>query len=285
MLNIKFYNLLFLTLSVFIGVTFLSCSKKDFESVVPSYITINDVSLSTTYISEGSNSDNITDVWVFLDENLIGVYNLPAKIPILKEGSCNLKIYGGIKVNGVSATRSRYLFYNPYEKQITLIKGEEFKINPELTYSASTNFLWLEDFESASLSFVTNQSSDTTIEKTNTEVFEGNVSGAVLLSSSMDFFEIHSPEYSGIPRNGSPVYLELNFKTNEPILAGIFAGTEQLGVVFLGQSSEWKKIYIDLTDAVNSKPTAPGYKVFFGYQNTESKNLKFYIDNIKLVHF
>jgi hypothetical protein len=287
--NVKNYNLLSIILGIFVGINFSSCSKKDLEATIPSYIAIDDISLTTTYVSEGTNSEKITDAWVFINDDLIGVYELPAKIPILKEGSYDLKIYAGIKENGISGTRSRYLFYTPHEEKITLIKDKVLTISPQVTYTSSTNFVWLEDFENASLSFTYDANSHTMIDKVTTEVFEGVNSGKVFLSSTMDFFEMHSPSFTSLPTNGDLIYLELNFKTNEPILMGIYADTDQLAHVYLNTSTSWNKIYINLTDIIGSKPYASSYKLFFGMQDSPSNpfgvsNPEFYIDNIKLIH-
>lgn len=268
---------------------FPSCSKEKLEATIPSYISIDQITVATNYSTEGTSSQKIKDAWVYVDDNLIGIYELPAKIPVLKEGSCNLKIYAGIKENGVTDARARYLFYAPYDKQVTLVKNKVLSISPELSYTSTTKFAWMEDFEKASLSFTYTSGSDTTINKTTADVFEGITSGKVFLTSSMGFFEMQSPEVSTIPRNGTAVFLEVNFKTNEPVLVGIYADTDQFGVVYLNKSTAWNKIYINLTGVINSQPYASSYKVFFGVSNSSVSfgvtNPEFYLDNIKLIHF
>ena len=54
---------------------------------------------------EGELSHNITEAWVLVDDKTIGVFQVPFKIPILKDGMCNIKIYPAIKNNGISATK------------------------------------------------------------------------------------------------------------------------------------------------------------------------------------
>jgi len=283
--NLKNYTLFLLI----IGVFFTSCSKEKFEATIPSYISINQITVAANYLTEGSSSQKIKDAWVYINDNLVGIYELPAKIPILKEGSYTLKIYAGIKENGLTDARVQYLFYAPYEEQVTLIKNKVLSINPELKYSSLAKFGWMEDFDKASLSFSYTTGSDTIINKTTTGVFEGVSSGKVLLTSSMGFFEIQSPEILTIPKNGTPVFLEVNFKTNEPVLVGVYADNDQFGVVYLNRSTEWNKIYINLTGVINEKQYASKFKVFFGLSNSSTPfsvaNPEFYLDNIKLIHF
>ena len=215
--NVKNYILL-LAIIIF----FLGCSKDKFEATVPAYISIDDILFSTDYATEGSASSNITDAWVYIDDNLVGVYELPATFPVLKEGNVEVKIYAGIKDNGITASRARYLLYDPHIQTINLVPEETIKIISTVGYNPDVKFTWLEDFETASLSFLYHTRSDTIIMKQNNDVKEGNFSGHVYLESNMDFFEATSIEYGNVPKNGSPVYLEIDFKTNEPVLIGVY---------------------------------------------------------------
>ncbi len=285
MLNVKLYNLLLI-----LGIIFNSCSKENYEAQVPAYISIDQITLTTNLVTEGSSSSNITDAWVYINDDLVGVYELPATFPVLKEGLVNLKVYAGIKDNGIAASRARYLLYAPYSEQINLVKGETVKIIPQVIYDAGAKFTWLEDFENASLSFLYSTGNDTTINKTTTDVKEGIYSGRVYLTTVMDFFEATSVGFSNLPHSGTPIYLELDFKTNEPLLIGVYLDSDQYSMMTLNTTTTWKKIYINLTDVINSKPNANEVKVFFGVKETTadpfvSTNPEILLDNIKLVHY
>ena len=56
--DLKFYNFLFI-----LAITCFSCAKDDYESQIPSYISINDITLTTNYATEGSASEKITDAF------------------------------------------------------------------------------------------------------------------------------------------------------------------------------------------------------------------------------
>ncbi len=56
------------------------CEKKDDASLVPSYLYIEKIGLNTQY-EQGTASHKITDAWVYVDETLIGAFELPATIP------------------------------------------------------------------------------------------------------------------------------------------------------------------------------------------------------------
>ncbi len=281
--NVKFYSL-FIILSIILS----SCSKEDYEATVPTYISIDQITLTTNQATEGSTSSSITDAWVFIDDNLVGVYELPATFPVLKEGSATIKVYAGIKDNGISASRKRYLLYAPHVEQLNLVKGETINVNANVTYASGASFPWLEDFESASLSFLYSSGSDTIVNKQSTDVKEGLFSGQVFLDPGMDFFEATSIAFTTIPRTGVPIYLELDFKTNEKLLVGVYLDSGKFLWIVLNETDTWKKTYLNLTDIINNNTPSSEMKVFFGYDaainsfNTSGPEI--HIDNLKLVH-
>ena len=138
--NVKNYILL-----LFIGWTLVSCNKQELEADIPAYIYINNFTLTTTP-EQGTSSHKITDAWVYLDQELLGVFELPVRFPVVKEGSFKLDVYPGIKENGIAERRERYLFYNGYSEQIQLEKEKTIEITPTTTYTSGTTFYWMEDF-------------------------------------------------------------------------------------------------------------------------------------------
>ncbi len=281
----------FHTLLLLIGITFLSCSKKDYEAQIPTYISIDKFSLTTDYSTQGSESMSITDVWVYIDDDFVGVYELPANFPILKEGIVTVKLYAGIKENGIAANRTRYLGYAPYVQEVNLVKEETVIIDPQIIYEPTIKFAWLEDFDNASLTFLYNSNSDTIINKNSVDVKEGTFSGQVFLDPDMIFFEATSTSLIGVPLNGSsPVYLEMDFKTNQPLTIGVYLDANQYAFITLNVSTEWRKIYINLSEVISTNNIgATDLKVFFGMQESGSNqfvtNPEIFIDNLKVVHF
>ncbi len=269
---------------MFFSFAFWSCNKKDLEAEIPAYITINNFSFTTNYSTQGTNSHYFSDAWVYLDDELLGIYELPVTFPVLKTGTAKIQVYPGIKENGISERRSRYLFTKPHEESITLEANKTTEVNPASSYFSSVNFSWKEDFETASLPFTYAATSDTTMFKTNTDVFEGNYSGKVFLTSNMDFYECSTPKLTGLPAFGNSIFMELNFKTNQPVLVGMYADSYQIGLFYLNTSDDWKKIYLNLTEGFQSNPNASEYKIFFGFQSKVT-NPEFLIDNIKILHF
>ena len=282
--KIKFYSLLFL-----IGIILFSCSKDKIEAKVPAYISVPSITLTTDYASQGSASSKITDAWVYVNDDLVGVYELPAKFPVLKEGNVNVKVFAGIRDNGISASRVRYLMYDPHVEQVSLIPGETVEITADVLYKTGAKFTWLEDFDGASTSFLYTTGRDTIFNKQSTILKEGQFSGQVYLEDEMDFFEATSVAFNSLPIGGT-IYLEMDFKTNESIKIGVYLEDEQFAHMTLNPTEDWKKIYINLKEVMTSKTNPSEVKIFIGLKEEggtvfQTSNPQVYVDNIKLVHF
>jgi len=269
---------------------FSSCKKNSTTIETPAYIHIDSIRLDVLFAYQGSSSNKITDAWVYIDDQLIGAFELPVTFPVLMAGEHKIKIKAGIKINGIAATRTFYPFYTAYEQTINLSPEKIITLSPLVHYSSQTKFAWLEDFEKQSISLTINNS-DTILQKTKiaTDVFEGKVSGIVFLDATHTFFECISDTNYVLPKNGDPVFLELNYKTNNQFRVGIYAhkpsGNTQVEALIINPSINWNKIYISLSSVLNGEQDATRFGIYIGMlkdQNVINSNLV--IDNIKLVN-
>ena len=163
---------------------FTACELFDPEEEIPSYIYIEDVSLETETF-EGSALDKISDVWVFVDDNLIGIWELPAEIPILSSGMTNIKVRAGIKNNGIAASRVQYPFYLIEDVSMEITPGQVDTIHPVVEYEDDLN-IFIEDFDAVGVQFDVDNASDTTLQLTQDPLLvrEGQGSAVIYLGRS-----------------------------------------------------------------------------------------------------
>ena len=288
--NLKFY---FFLLSLII---LSSCSKFDKDEPIPSYISIPTINLTTDYTAEGTSSNKIADAWVYIDNKLQGVYELPAKFPVLNEGEHTLKIRAGIKENGIGSLRPVYPFFTAFETTINLQKQIVTEINPIIKYQSFATFDWKEDFDGPSNTLVKTTNSNISVRRTSApdSVFEGAKSLVGILDDAHPLFECASSNYYVLPKNGASTFLELNYKTNTEMEVGFFADvlatSVEQSVVTINPSIDangklyWNKIYINLTSVLENYQAASGFKIYFRVKKSDSVTLsEFYLDNIKLI--
>ena len=281
----RFPVLTILTISIAFWV---SCKKND--DLIPSYIHIPSINLSTVYEFDGSSSNKITDAWVYIDDNLLGAFELPATIPILSSGSHKIMIKAGIKINGISMSRTYYPFYQPWEGQVDLKKEEVDTIVPTVYYYPG-KVNWNEDFEEAGVTIQKYGPSDTLIVKTSEagKVFEGSASGIVTLSSGKPLLMNVSSDIFNLPQNTTGIFLEMNYKCNVEFVVGLCAilgsETSPIQTLILNPSGDWNKIYVNLTYTANSVANTSDFRVYFYAALPEgSENGEILLDNLKLVY-
>jgi hypothetical protein len=274
----------------------MSCSKQYAEDEVPAYLYIENFTLETNYLKQGTNSSNISDVWVFVNDQTIGVFELPATIPILTEGNQKLSLLAGIKKNGISNNRDDYFFYAPHEINQNFVRRSVDTLRPVITYSEAADFVWQEDFEDLTFRFDTSAASGVKLERTTlaTERYEGKASGQIKLNSSNNYFEARSAEKLKLNGGGLPVYLEMNYRCNqafEIVLWGYLpnAVVNEVQVVVVNSSTErygsnYNKIYVDLAPAIGYLNQSTDFRIAIvaSYDNTNTEGLIF-IDNLKIV--
>ncbi len=278
-----------LTIIIVAALLFLNSCKK--SSLVPAYIHIDHIALNSTYEIDGTNSSKITDAWVYVDDNLIGIYELPATFPVLASGSHKITVKAGIKINGIAKSRGYYPFFQTYSTNINLQSELIDTIQPEVTYYPN-KIKWKEDFEDAGVSIIRFTGSDTSFYKTTllSDAFEGSYSALAELDATHPTVICVSDSSFEIPQNQSPVYLELNYKTNVYLSIGMIgklaSGTsDPIETIILNPTDEWNKIYIDLTSTVNYTVNTLGFKIFFKAEKlSDVANPKIFIDNIKLLY-
>jgi len=291
MINRRFTHFLLLANLLSLILVISSCDKFEGDQSIPAYISIDSLYLKTTSASQGSASASITDAWVYLDDNLIGAFELPARFPVLANGKHNLKILPGIKLNGISATRMAYPFYTSIEQSVELTENETDSLGfRNTTYFSSTIFDLVEGFEGVAIAFDTTNRSDVALLLTqpgDSLTFEGNHSGMVLMNGPDQFFECVNDKDFLIPF--APVFMEMNFRTNSVFVVGIYlygvSTIQQVPIIYLNPTdSEWKKIYINLTNSLNAYTGMQKFRVFISAIQTSSETESLILlDNIKVI--
>ncbi|MEN8809805.1 MAG: hypothetical protein ABF264_00600 [Flavobacteriales bacterium] len=278
---------------LFLGLSALqSCKVFNPDEIIPSYIYIKDIIVQPNS-NQGTSNDNLVDAWVYVDGNLIGTYELPSKIPIHAEGSYNLQIFAGIKKSGLTNLRIQHDFFNSFDTIINSIAYNLDTIVPKVTYESTAN-IWIEDFEDPGIKFTAMSYSDTVIEITtaNSQVFEGNGSGKIEFDASHLFFESRTNEtsFNSFPKGGKPVYMELNYKSNEVLTIGIYHNNISGGLVkeeyinLFPTGDEWKKTYLVLTDIVSPQIRATQFEIYIEVQKDKSTAPLVLIDNLKVMY-
>lgn len=270
-----------------------SCDLK--KEPIPAYIHIKPFIVDAN--GNGTNRQKLTDAWVSLagSGDFLGVYELPATLPIIAEGNTDLIIEPGILENGIKVTPNIYKFMTRYETSVDLTPGEVDTIQPATQYDPLVKFHFEADFEGINLlNEIIDTSIMTPIEFYSPQEggFEGNSIGFVLDENNPKM-EVATSTQMELPTKGDVVLMEMHYK-NEGILQVALLGyqdnnsTPVLTYFFaLNPQSDWNKIYIDLTGQLIQYGTSfKRFRILFGAQLPDGQTTSTYlIDNIKVMEF
>jgi hypothetical protein len=295
----KFKKSIFLFLYLSIACLFSGCDSFDKGEPIPAYIHIPGFTFTTkTDGTQGSDAQQITDAWVYADKQLVGVFEVPVTIPVLKSGNTEITIFAGIKKNGLVSSRVTYPFFTGFTQQTLLTPEEIDTIKPSVTYKEGVQFAWIEDFEdlSVSLQKTGNRATIDSIAVTSDplEVFQYNglsnrFSGKVAFQTAGIFEHAGISSYR-IPKQ-TDVYLEVNYKSDVNVQFGFLAEgvfTSKVPVVLgFPTNNGWNKLYIGLTEDWNVMDYADARMRIYmeAINNNVSAKPVILMDNLKLVHF
>ena len=269
-----------------------SCNIINPAEPVPSYMVISPFQFTIKDISQGSASNKIEDVWVYVDGNLQGVYELPAAFPVLESGTHSIRCWPGIYFNGIKSQRFPYPFYTSYDTTITLEEGKETAIQPRSFYTAGLAFT-NEEFDSQGgiIFDSTSQSLTSVVITTDTaEILEGTGSGKIFMDSTRYKMEIATQSLA-LPHVGSQrTFVEVNYKTTHLLNIGIYPDltgtTSKLNLITLKPNTEWNKLYLEITNALLYYGSeASTFKIYFNATLTDPASTgTILLDNFKVIN-
>ena len=279
-------------LSFIIPFFFLNCHK---EQAKVSWIKIDKwelLSNSEIQMDEGELTHNINQVFLNMEGEAIGVFELPAKIPLIKDGLTNLILIPGVLNNGIRETKIRYPFFQNFSIDVDLSFGDTISIEPTTKYLDNVKFL-IEDFESPAMNFETDESSLAQLYRDNDSEFlkYGNFYGRFDLNDQDSIFTGLTTFGEQWPKQNRPVYLELDYIISNSVLTsvlsfgnGLFYEDINVQVMPRGEP-EWRKIYIELREIVSFRNNAPfNEAAFTSILDLPGEETFVILDNIKIVY-
>ncbi len=283
----------FLFLLITLGLA--SCDRS--VEKIPSYVYIKPFQL-TTKTEEGSASASLPEAWVYVNEEFIGAYSLPAQVPFLSDGQARITVFPGVHENGLAEYPNIYPFYQEFDVKKTIAPSKVDTIVPKLRYYDNTKFALLENFESGNMFTYQYSKLGGKFSRTLDKPFEGTACGIIKLQTK-DTTLATTVASTLLMKNqlndAAPAYVELDYNSDIDLEVGLLANEKFSGqeiyesIAFFKGKKEWRKIYVNLDAAVNESK-------FSSYRLTFSAALPFTngkyekptgevkIDNVKVVY-
>jgi hypothetical protein len=263
---------------------------------VPAYLEIPAM-VTSTQPGQGDPTSNITDIRISAAGKNLGVWELPARIPVMATGTVDLEIQPSIKRNGMFDDRLVYPFYTIWQGTIDLAPSGTSTLTPQVGYRNGISF-WLEPFDAAGTLLSTASNLDTLKIFTPSShpqlVRDGSPVGAVTVTAANSSFRLLTDE--DFPLASGPVFLEMDYSSDIALTVGVvYVNSGQPGdegyITFIpttdnGNSPFWKKAYVDDLSAVFNIGTISIRDIYIegNLQPGRPQGLALF-DNLKIVRF
>ena len=276
-------NLLFLFV-ILLGLT--ACNE---EEAVPAYLHLTEWSF-TTLPGQGSSKQKIEGGHVFVNGQSIGVYQLPATIPVVGDGETDINVFPMVKLNGMVGIDVAHPYFQQVDTSVFLTPTEEDTLQLSTRYIDVAEIGIEEDFESGHFFIDDLDMNETTkFVLDRDDPFEGEASGLAIINEDNPVIEAGWHQFVANPQDRGAHWVELNYKTNITFVIGIRAFVNGTWRKFyeagINPRDEWNKIYFDLTDTFFLDPAGLYQVVIVGLwtpdQGVEEGRIQ--VDNVKLV--
>ncbi len=259
---------------------------------VPSFVKVEGIYLdSTSYDSVGTTDSRIEYAWMYINNNLQGVYKVPFLVPVQNYGNVNIEIRAGIPqlqmIGGTGA--SVYPFYTYWQSTATVSENDTTVLKPTVKYRPGKFLQYKDDFEVmiSPNNLFQKYSTEGIFQYVNNSVnaYEGVGYGELLMLESETEVVMANTQLWNISKNFPAYYIEMNFKCNARITVGVQTSEQAIDVVSYYATDEWKKVYIDVSSQVKALSGA-GVRVYIkmarGAEETDVKWV--WVDNFKFVY-
>lgn len=222
---------------------------------------------------QGTASTNITDLWVYSSTDVVGVFPLPAVVPLIEEDLQGgaITLLAGIRENGLSDRRAPYPFYTTVEAVPNGTEGSRDTLIPQIQWVENVRHIPIEDFETSNVfgSMIGGAGLNRTNEEN--EVFEGDESGRLTVNSGSPVVRVRTVEQEYSLTAGVPAFLEMDYRCDQSFAIGLFGFRDGLefqhpAMVLTatddGAMPTWNKIYVDLAPLVTAQGPADHFEVY-----------------------
>lgn len=275
-------RLIYLLLCFVPGFAVMSCNASKDKGSIPTYVHVDSFTFSALppSLQHIATSHQINSVWAYYNNSPIGVFDLPADIPVLANGTGILTLRPGVSVSGLNNFLATYPFYLSDTSSLISQPGKTIHYSPTTTYYPSSRCTVIANFDS---NLVTPFKVDA-----GAKIERVGGTGSVTLNAKDSLSEIGSIAQFAIPL-GKDAYIEFDYKCTIPFSVGLKASLGTLYTKYylagIYPSDHWQKFYLSVKD-FEAQYQATGYNFYIKTELPAGQSSgTVLIDNIQLVYF
>jgi hypothetical protein len=258
------------------------------ENAVPAYLNLSPFTLVAKG-EEGTAQHKISDAWVYVDGQNIGIFELPATVPVVELGNRTIEIAPGIRNNGTRSNPIIYPMVSFFRTTADFKAADTTRLALKTNYLSGLKFWVVENFESGN-SLRVNREVGGTPPSVNivSNGFEGK-GAEIKLTKNNPLMEKAIVTKAQLPDNAIATFLELHYKTESPLEVAIWgtSSSNQVGIttakIILRPNTDWNKTYLNLTQEAKDMRMTDFQVVFRSLLPDTLQQATILLDNIKLI--
>jgi hypothetical protein len=268
----------FLYLGLLLNI-FTSCRKAATE--IPFYLKCDSTLIAPSTL--GIANSGIYGLYATVESDIRGTWQLPFKMPILKEGLKTMYIEPIVKVNNLSTKFTTYPLLSPKLVDVNMTKGVTLDTIFTFNYATGVNLIANEEME-VNTNFTSSIKSN----------IARNGSGSMLMTSDYTTVDSSATAFyiKQLPFNfEKTTFLEFDYFMPSGILAPALAYTDAsgntklaFGESYLNKNVGWTHIYFDYTYIIDRIGKTGLYTPVFILTTPKGvTSASVYIDNIRIL--
>ena len=269
------------------GLFWQGCNVINPHEQTPTYIHIDSFNfLPNPSVLNVSLSHNITCVWVYYNNQNVGVFDLPATFPVMATGTGTLEMFPGIAVGGLNDILAVYPFYEPDTFTFTAQPGKIINHKASTRYYSAAKVHMISDFNFGTNFKLDGGNIPIIVDTNSADVFEGSGSGLINLTIPGVDSSIDSITIGPIP--ASSAFIEFNYKNTIPFYVGmqsnLTSGISSAPYYLTGiyPSDHWQKFYLNVQDFAAQYPGST-YNLYIKASLTSGTSGRVLLDNVQLI--
>lgn len=258
---------------------FVGCRKAATE--IPFYLKCDSARVAPTTL--GIANSGIYGLYITIENDIRGTWQMPFKMPILKDGLKRMVVSPVVKINNLSTRFLAYPFYNSKLVDVNMMREKTLDTVFDFEYATGITMLANEEMESATNFSASTKSS-----------LSRNGNGSMLMKADFSSVDSSATAYyfKQLPFNfEKTTFLEFDYYMPEGILAPALAYTDingnpkvMFGESYLNKNSSWVHVYYNYTYLIDRIGKSGLYTpIFILTMPKGSINATAYLDNVRIL--
>ncbi|PHX91978.1 MAG: hypothetical protein CK532_05560 [Flavobacteriales bacterium] len=274
---------------------------KNRESGQYAILKIDSVSIITK-TGQGNAIHQILGVQVYINNQMIGNFELPVKIPVLvTREKVKLDILPMVFINGSKNAIVHLNTLKSFGDSVVFSSSKTHVLNPTFTYRSNAEFPWVEDFEDGRSKLVAISPSPFPGDSLFIEKRPFDLNGKFVGTSTIycvrfentdtaKYIDIGSFDaFQNLPTDGRNMFFEFDIKTDLPVQLALSRKntitTELIPYLLVNPTrGQWKRFYVNLVYEIAGQPSGTSLRIFFDINKPASviPNREILFDNLRL---